>query len=145
MITQKLLILFDMFYAGTQAIASKNRVPTNAPAGAQGGNIAGPVSLISNYEFWLTVCILVFGVVSIIVSCRYISKDGANNPDSIIRIISVNLIVIGTLVTITGGLSDKQIAPAFGLFGTIAGYLLGRNNKSEKSGSDDVSRRSGGE
>lgn len=103
--------------------------PKNIPLGGVGGNVAGPVSLLSNYEFWLTVCVLIFGVFSIVLSCRYVSKENSSQPEYIIRVIAVNLIVIGTLVTITGGLSDKQIAPAFGLFGTIAGYLLGKSEK----------------
>jgi hypothetical protein len=38
----------------------------------------------------------------------------------------VTLIIIGTLFFITAGFDSTQIAPALGLFGTIAGYLLGK-------------------
>ena len=91
--------------------------------------MAGPVSLLSNYEFWLTISILIFGAISIAFSLKYVSQGKNSDSEHIIRVIAVNLIVIGTLVTITGGLSDKQIAPAFGLFGTIAGYLLGKGER----------------
>jgi hypothetical protein len=35
-------------------------------------------------------------------------------------------VITGSLVLITAGYSNEQIAPAFGLFGTVIGYMLGR-------------------
>lgn len=110
-------------------VSEVRNLPLPSQNSATGGNLAGSVSLLSNYEFWLTVCVLAFGVLSIILSCRYVAASRTHQADHIIRAIAMNLIVIGTLVTITGGLSDKQIAPAFGLFGTIAGYLLGKGER----------------
>jgi hypothetical protein len=103
--------------------------PSAPPENGAGSNVAGPVSLLSNYEFWLTVSVLLFGVFSIVFSQWSASRVKRAEPEHIVRLLAVNLIVIGTLVTITAGLSDKQIAPAFGLFGTIAGYLLGRGER----------------
>jgi hypothetical protein len=42
------------------------------------------------------------------------------------RAFAITLIIIGTMVLICAGYSNDQIAPAMGLFGTVAGYLLGR-------------------
>ena len=35
-------------------------------------------------------------------------------------------VITGSLILITAGYSNDQIAPAFGLFGTVIGYMLGR-------------------
>jgi hypothetical protein len=52
---------------------------------------------------------------------------------------AVTLIIVGTLFAITAGFDSNQIAPAMGLFGTIAGYLLGkRATLSEKSEKREV-------
>ena len=116
------------------AFAQGNTLPQPA-VNTVGSNRAGPVSLLSNYEFWLTISVMVFGSFSMGASL-YATHRGVSAPDQIIRVISVNLIVVGTLVTITAGLSDKQIAPAFGLFGTIAGYLLGRSERSSQASTE---------
>ncbi len=44
----------------------------------------------------------------------------------IVKFVTITLIIISTLFLITAGYSNNQIAPAVGLLGTIAGYLLGR-------------------
>jgi hypothetical protein len=35
-------------------------------------------------------------------------------------------IIVSALILVIAGFSNDQIAPAFGLFGTIVGYMLGR-------------------
>ena len=42
------------------------------------------------------------------------------------RLITVTFLVMGTLFLITSGRDSQHIAPAFGLLGMIAGYLLGQ-------------------
>ncbi len=49
-----------------------------------------------------------------------------------LRSFGVVLIIMGTLFVIAAGYSSVQIAPALGLFGTIAGYLLGRSEKNRE-------------
>jgi membrane associated rhomboid family serine protease len=44
-----------------------------------------------------------------------------------LRVFAVTLILIGTLFFIAAGFDSTQIAPAMGLFGTVAGYLLGKS------------------
>ena len=48
------------------------------------------------------------------------------SANEILQLLSINLIVTGTLFLISAGFSAEQIAPGLGLFGTIAGYVLGR-------------------
>lgn len=45
---------------------------------------------------------------------------------------TMTLIVAAALIVIIAGFSDSQIAPIMGLIGTIAGYILGSPEKSEK-------------
>lgn len=114
----------------------------NSPEGA--GNVVGDVSLTSNREFVLSVIILVFGIAIVLI--EYLLLKGTVNPNisDIMKIFTVTLIIIGTMLLITSGFSSQQISPAFGLFGTIAGYLLGReeqrkiNSKEREKEADNV-------
>ena len=55
---------------------------------------------------------------------------------------AINLIVTGTLFLISAGFSAQQISPGLGLFGTIAGYVLGRRaGDTAKSDSTDDNHR----
>jgi hypothetical protein len=53
-------------------------------------------------------------------------RKNEHRPEDISRPIIVITVIIGTLILVTAGYSNEQIAPAFGLFGTIIGYMLGR-------------------
>lgn len=69
--------------------------------------------------------VLLLGSVSLFLPV-YALRKHTITPDEVIRLVSVVLIIAGTLLLITGGFSAQQIAPAMGLFGTIAGYVLGK-------------------
>ena len=56
----------------------------------------------------------------------WLLRRSALRADDVLRTFSLTLIIIGTLFFVTAGFDNNQIAPAMGLFGTIAGYLLGR-------------------
>lgn len=104
---------------------------------SDGGNRAGPISLMSNREFWLSIAIMAFG--AFVISVQYILLRNAveSKTEHISTSFLVTIIIIGTLMLISSGFSSEDIAPALGLFGTIAGYLLGRadrhsNDKNDK-------------
>jgi hypothetical protein len=44
--------------------------------------------------------------------------------------LTVELVIIAGLVLMTSGYTDQQVAPMFGLLGTIVGYILGRSTPS---------------
>lgn len=105
------------------------------PAPAAG---AGPIEkrLLSSFEFWLSLEVLVFG--AIVVGVEYVLlRSKRVRPEDTLRVYGVTLIIIGTLFAITAGFDGNQIAPALGLFGTIAGYLLGRKPPSEEPRNDE--------
>lgn len=82
-------------------------------------------TVLSDYEFWLSLEILIFGFAVIAVQYLLL-KNAKVTAEESLRVYAVTLIIIGTLFAITAGFDSNQIAPAMGLFGTIAGYLLGR-------------------
>lgn len=83
------------------------------------------VTWLSNYEFWMSSAVLIFGLL-LFVAELYLMKIISFQPEQAIKLMAVTLIVISTLFIITAGFSSEQIAPAMGLFGTVAGYMLGR-------------------
>lgn len=94
------------------------------------GNIARPVSLMTDKEFLLSLVIVAFGLIAIFLLYRLFTTPTVKIGE-VARIYTVILIIIGTLLLISAGFSSQHIAPALGLFGTIAGYLLGRNDRRE--------------
>lgn len=83
-------------------------------------------SPLSSFEFWLSIIILSFTVLVVIIEV-WLIRSNLLTAESSLRAILVTIIIGATLFLITAGYSNNQIAPAMGLFGTIAGYLLGRN------------------
>ena len=95
------------------------------PAGAQA---AAPVStshFLSSTEGELTLAVIGLGVL-IIIALTFVLRGKGASADDAMRSYGIVLIIVGTMVLICAGYSNDQIAPAMGLFGTLAGYLLGR-------------------
>jgi uncharacterized membrane protein YfcA len=86
--------------------------------------------LMTDLEFKLTVAVLVFGFLIITMEMILTKLNKIDSQDSI-KFIIITLIITGTLFLITAGYSNNQIAPAMGLLGTIAGYLLGKQNQNQ--------------
>lgn len=80
---------------------------------------------LSTAEAQLALIVIGLGVLVIIAS-TIVLRSKAASADDTIRAYTIILIIIGTMVLICAGYSNDQIAPAIGLFGTLAGYLLGR-------------------
>jgi hypothetical protein len=86
---------------------------------------------ISRLEFDLSLWVLGFGFLVILLEIFLISRRNIHSED-IIKFIVVTIIIISTMFLITAGYSNNQVAPAVGLLGTIAGYLLGKADSSKK-------------
>jgi hypothetical protein len=87
---------------------------------------------LSRLELQLSLCVLGFGVLLILIEVYLISRQNIS-PQDTIKFVTITIIIISTLFLITAGYSNDQIAPAVGLLGTIAGYLLGRINSSNNN------------
>lgn len=105
--------------------------PPDLPNPARGSNLdrARLVEFFSErtpYEFWLTCIIVGFGLVVILLLLWYFRSTPNARFEEVIRSIVVVTVITGALILVTAGYSNEQIAPAFGLFGTIVGYILGQ-------------------
>lgn len=86
---------------------------------------------LSSWEFYLSLLILGFAVIVLIILVILAIK-GILKEDNIVKYVTITLIITATLFLVTAGYNQYQIAPAMGLLGTIAGYLLGKQEKSKK-------------
>lgn len=90
-------------------------------------NIDGFERIVSSFEFWLSIMVIIFTILILFAEFYLFSKADhiKFRPDDILRVIITTIIVCGTLFFLAAGFSSEQIAPAIGLFGTVVGYLLG--------------------
>jgi len=95
------------------------------------GSPPGEKHILTSFEFWLSLEVLLFGLLVVFAEFLLLRARDVR-PEDTLRVYAVTLIIIGTLFAITAGFDNNQIAPAVGLFGTIAGYLLGRRTPSER-------------
>jgi hypothetical protein len=86
---------------------------------------------LSTLEFVLSTAVLIFGLIIIFFEISLVRSHKINS-ETAFKFITITLIITSTLFLITAGYSNNQIAPAVGLLGTIAGYLLGRNSISNQ-------------
>jgi len=107
-------------------------VDTVPPPPESGGSFK--VEALTSLEFYLSFIVLSFGVIVFVIEFACIRKV-AFGPEESIKLVAVTLIIVSTLFIISAGFGSEEIAPAMGLFGTIAGYILGRTG-SEKGGKD---------
>jgi hypothetical protein len=73
----------------------------------------------------ISVVVLGFGAITILIAAYMIRAE--RDSQVILRILATLSIITFAVFLIVAGYSDQQIAPAMGLLGTIAGYLLGKD------------------
>jgi hypothetical protein len=95
------------------------------PTGATAPAPPPSARFLSSAEGQLALVVIGLGVL-VILALSVVLRAKASSTDDAIRAYAIILIIIGTMVLICAGYSNDQIAPAVGLFGTLAGYLLGR-------------------
>lgn len=113
-----------------------NAPPTSVNTAPQEGVNMPPVDMElaptkSSQEVWLSLGVLVFGMVVILAQAFLISKREEALSESL-KYLGVTLIIVGSLFLVTAGYGNSQIAPIIGLLGTVAGYLLGRTQPTTK-------------
>ena len=85
--------------------------------------------LQADFQLKLTVLVTVFGIIGLIFVAVVFRASVATDTEKIIRLVIVVIVVCASLILIAGGYSTNQTAPAFGLFGSIIGYILGSANR----------------
>jgi hypothetical protein len=128
------ILAFVTFNSASHAQQSPQQLPPIAPNPSIGGNLVNFLSARTPYEFWLTCVIGLIGLLIIAALILSVSRVQHRRADDISRPVIVITVITGTLILVTAGYSNEQIAPAFGLFGTIVGYMLGRMSE-QKAGS----------
>lgn len=110
---------------GMQAFAqpAADQVPANP---SSGGNVATSLNLVPDNQFILTLVIILFGLIVMVLQVTSLRRIPSLVADDIARNCAITIVVTASVVLVVAGFSSQQIAPAYGLFGTIVGYLLGR-------------------
>lgn len=107
------------------ALAAEN-VSLDVPANPAGTNLPFFNPMVS-MQLWLSVLCICFGIVVVVAQSVLILRLKTYGPDDIIKNFTITAVIFGAMVLIITGYNAQQTAQAFGLFGTIAGYLLGRS------------------
>jgi|WetSurMetagenome_2_1015567.scaffolds.fasta_scaffold1159164_1 hypothetical protein len=76
--------------------------------------------------------ILAFGLFLILFIGAIAYKKQNGWDKELTRIFTVSIVIIAGLFLITAGYTDQQIAPMFGLLGTMVGYILGKSSPTEE-------------
>jgi hypothetical protein len=82
-------------------------------------------------EIYLSMGVLAFGLILVLFTGILALRKSTGWDQEATRVFTLTLIVTAGLFLITAGYSDQQIAPMFGLLGTISGYLLGKSSSTE--------------
>jgi len=100
-----------------------------------GSNIRGPLPadgikgfLHTDKETILAYAILLCLLLILLLEIWVIQKAKIQEENAI-KLFVITLVLMGTLFVLMVGYDEKVIAPIFGLFGTIVGYLFGKSTK----------------
>lgn len=123
-------LVLSVIFSISSTLAQQQPSPyTPPPNPSVGGNLTNAFGRTS-YEFWLTCLICFVGIIIIVLLIYSITRYTEAKPEDISRPVIVVTVIVSALILVTAGYSNEQIAPAFGLFGTIVGYILGRLSSS---------------
>ena len=95
------------------------------PSGATTSAPSSTQHFLSTAEGELALVVIGLGAL-VMIGLTFILRSKTASADDAVRAYALIMIITGTMVLICAGYSNDQIAPAMGLFGTVAGYLLGR-------------------
>jgi hypothetical protein len=84
----------------------------------------------------LSYSILIFGLIVLVMMSVLVAKYTVN-INRLLRAFALVLIIVAAIFLIVAGYNEQQIAPAMGLLGTIAGYLLGSRHANGETGETD--------
>jgi hypothetical protein len=105
---------------------------TNKVAGSQGvGGLTWTPELVQK----LTLAVLAFGGLVLVLMTVLLYRRRESGAQ-ILRCFGVVLIVCLSAILLVVGYSNEQLTPIVGLFGAIAGYLLGKDSNTGSSGED---------
>lgn len=116
-------IAFITFASGTAPPAPLKDI-TNFSTNDDQDNIK---RILSKSEIYLSIIVILFGLV-LVISTVYIAhrKNTGWDPEAT-KLFAFSVAITAGLFLMTAGYDSEQVAPMFGLLGTIVGYLLGKS------------------
>jgi len=79
---------------------------------------------------FLSTGVIGFSCIALILASVLLWRSNAL-PNQVLRVIGVITILAFSALLLVVGYSNEQLTPIVGLFGAIAGYLLGKDSKSQ--------------
>ena len=118
------------------ALALPNNVPAPASAATTAPHSGDMLDFTAKtpYEFYIVLLIVGFAAFVMIVLLIVYLRVRAFNEELFMRTFTITLIVLAAVFLIVAGYSSQQVAPAFGLLGTIAGYIMGKMDAGSRRG-----------
>jgi hypothetical protein len=116
-----------------EAMANLDRVQSAVSTGTPQHGLAGAQPWSPELVTYLATAILLMIALALVLGSVLMWKR-SNTAQDILRLYGVVIIVgLSSLLLVTG-FSNEQLTPIVGLFGAIAGYLLGKDSRSSKDG-----------
>jgi hypothetical protein len=97
-------------------------------------NAAGAATLVSNQPWsaelvkFLAIGVLGFSCIALVMASLLLWRSRAE-PSQVLKVFGVITIVCFSALLLVVGYNNEQLTPIVGLFGAIAGYLLGKDAK----------------
>lgn len=92
------------------------------------------IPIVDRYLF--PVLLIIFGALVVLLQYKYL-VSAKPNPDLSLPTFSLTLIITGTLALVSLNSNTQVLGTVVGLFGTIAGYVLGRSVSKKASQQPD--------
>ena len=109
--------------------SAKEEIINPSVNGSPDITIANSRSFFEDPEMLNTILVTVLFLV-ITLFILYRKKTESLTGEEYVRLIGILLVIFGALFVMAAGWSKEHAAPVFGLLGTIAGFLLGRQSTS---------------
>jgi hypothetical protein len=82
---------------------------------------------------YLTYALIAFGLIALVLQVLVNVKIGQGWGPQSIRLFMLTIILVFALVPVTSSIVQAAAAPAYGLMGTIAGYLFGQSTAAQST------------
>lgn len=119
-----------------EAAPAAATAPTAEPAPAAQGRVdRSPawLSYLSEREAVLSIALLLFAPLYLTVSGLLLGRHFRGHMELGVRYGSLVFIITAALLLMFVGYDSQQVAPAYGLLGTLAGYILGRSDSRSRA------------
>ena len=93
---------------------------------------------LSIKEFVLAVLVAMLGMVTLWMQHTSLRRSGKADASEFTKSSVLILVIMSAMFTVVAGISDVDVAPIMGLFGTIVGYVIGARTPTNPASKNDV-------